>query len=186
MNTEATEKQAGAAFTREEERAFAAFYENTRRLAFAVAFSVTCNSRDAEEITQDSFVALWEKYAEALRFAFKHGRKHEKELKNLLAKIAKNKALNLVKKRRREQSVDFTEYEPPALAYSVDEQVENGAVLSAAAACLTRTEREIVLMRNAGAKMKEIAETLGIPRGTVSWKYSGALDKLRRELEGAK
>ncbi|MDD6995718.1 MAG: sigma-70 family RNA polymerase sigma factor [Candidatus Borkfalkiaceae bacterium] len=184
MKQRATKKQGGAGFTREEERAFAAFYENTRRLAFAVAFSVTCNARDAEEITQDSYVALWEKYSEALRFAFQYGRKHEKELKNLLAKIAKNKALNLIKKRRREQSVDFTSYEPPGLAYSVDERVEDGAALAAAAASLTQTEREIVLMKNAGAKMREIAGTLGIPRGTASWKYTKALEKLRRELEG--
>ena len=185
MRTESTEKQDGAAFTREEERAFAAFYENTRRLAFAVAFSVTCNARDAEEIAQDAYVALWERYAEVFRLALKYGRKYEKDLKNLLAKIAKNKALNLINKRSREQSVDFTAYEPPGLAYSVDEQVENGAVLAAAAESLTQTEREIVLMKNAGAKMKEIAEALGIPRGTASWKYSEALEKLRRKLEGA-
>ncbi|MGN1061886.1 MAG: RNA polymerase sigma factor [Candidatus Scatosoma sp.] len=186
MNTEATKKQGGAAFTREEEKAFAAFYENTRRLAFAIAFSVICNARDAEEITQDSFVTLWVKYADVLRFALKYGTKREKDLKNLLSKIAKNKALNLLKKRRHEQTVDFTSYEPPGLAYSVDERVEDGAVLSAAAAVLAPDEREIVLMKNAGAKMKEIAETLGIPRGTASWKYSHALEKLRRELEGAK
>lgn len=186
MKTKATKAQSGAAFTREEERAFAAFYEKTRRLAFAIAFSVICNARDAEEITQDSFVTLWEKYADVFRFALKYSRKRETDLKNLLSKIAKNKALNLLKKRRREQTVDFSVYEPPGAAYSVDERVENGVVLSSAAAVLAPDEREIVFMKNAGAKMKEIAAMLGIPRGTASWKYAHALEKLRRELEGAK
>jgi DNA-directed RNA polymerase specialized sigma24 family protein len=42
---------------------------------------------------------------------------------------------------------------------------------------------KIILMKNSGAKMKEIAEILQMPRGTVSWRYSEALKILKKYLE---
>lgn len=158
----------------QEEIRFATLYEKTRRLVFGVAFAVTCNVKDAEEITQDTFVAAWERLREI---------ENSPSAKNYLAKIAKNKAINFVKKRRRESLVDFTEHERLAGAYRVDEAAENSVVLAAAIKCLSEEEREIVLSKNAGLKTKEIAKMLDLPRGTVSWKYSRAIEKLRAEIE---
>ena len=46
---------------------------------------------------------------------------------------------------------------------------------------LPETERQIMTMKLAGQMtFKEIAEVLGIPMGTVTWKYQNSLEKLRR------
>ncbi len=46
---------------------------------------------------------------------------------------------------------------------------------------LPETERQIMTMKLAGQMtFKEIADVLGIPMGTVTWKYQNSLEKLRR------
>ena len=46
---------------------------------------------------------------------------------------------------------------------------------------LSDIERQIVTMKLAGQMtFKEIAAVLGIPMGTVTWKYQKSMEKLRR------
>lgn len=160
---------------RQREHRFAALYEKTRRLVFGAAYAVTCNVKDAEEITQDTFVTAWESLDKI---------EDTPAARGYLVKIARNKSINFVKRRRREIPADFTENEYLAGGYRVDEEAENAVILSTAAKCLTEEERQIVFSKNAGAKTKEIAKAMGMPRGTVSWKYSRAIDKLRAAIEG--
>jgi len=49
---------------------------------------------------------------------------------------------------------------------------------------LKEDEREIVIMHVLGdMKYREIAEVLGIPIGTISWKYNDAIKKLKSKYE---
>lgn len=52
-------------------------------------------------------------------------------------------------------------------------------VLDTALRRLDSQDRQILLMKNAGMKMKEIATLLQIPRGTASWRYARAMEQLR-------
>ena len=56
--------------------------------------------------------------------------------------------------------------------------------LSAAFKVLNGEELQIVTLYNSGYKHREIAEALGLPLGTVTWKYKAALAKLKNFLEG--
>ena len=154
---------------RHDEKAFAELYEKTRRLVFSVCLGVVKNSALAEELTQDVFVIVWSRAGEF----------RGKGFKTWLLTIARNSSINALKKARRETATDFFENEHLGGRYTVDEQIETGAVLKAALDKLGEPDRQIVLMKNAGLKMKEIAQVLGLPRGTASWRYSVAIDVLK-------
>jgi RNA polymerase sigma-70 factor (ECF subfamily) len=65
-----------------------------------------------------------------------------------------------------------------------DVQVESGMAFKQALETLNDAEREIINLR-AGLDMtfKEISETLGVPLGTVAWRYKQALNKLKKTVK---
>ncbi len=156
-----------------DENAFSELYERTRKIVYSVCLSVVKNRGVAEELTQDTFVAVWSKIEEFRGRGFKLW----------VLTIAKNKAINELRKRKREVAVDFFENEPLGGEYTIDTQIETDMVLSVALQRLELTDRQIVLMRSSGMKMKEIASFLEMPRGTVSWRYAEAIKTLRNYLE---
>lgn len=159
---------------RQDAEAFEELYEKLHRLVYSVCIGVVRDRGLAEDLTQETFVAVWTHAAEFRGNGFK----------SWILKIARNKSLNELR-RRREISEDFTLNEGIGGGYTIDTAAETGIVLSAALSCLEDRDREIVLMKNAGLKTKEIAEILKMPRGTVSWRYSEALKALKNYLEGA-
>ena len=156
-----------------DEKAFAELYEKTRKIVYSVCLSVVRNRGVAEELTQETFITVWGNIQ-----TFRG-----KGLKLWVITIAKNKALNELRKRKREFAVDFSENESIGGEYAIDAQVETGLALDFALARLDLIDRQIVLMKNSGMKTKEIANFLEMPRGTVSWRYSEALKILRKYLE---
>lgn len=156
-----------------DEKAFAELYERTRQIVYSICLSVVKNREVAEELTQETFVAVWTHIDEF----------RGKGLKLWVLTIAKHKAFNELRKRKREITVDFFEDEALGGKYVIDAQVEMGIVISLALEKLDLTDRQIVLMKNSGLKTKEIAVFLEMPRGTVSWRYAEALKILRKYLE---
>ncbi len=157
---------------RRDKSAFELLYEQTRRLVFSVCLGIVKSQSLAEELMQETFVTVWQKSCEFRGQGYK----------TWILTVAKNKSLNALKKSQRETPFDFMENESLGGSYEVD--ADTGIVLKAALNALEDEERQIVLMRNAGMKAKEIASALGVPRGTVSWKYAEALKKLKKSLEG--
>ena len=157
----------------QDKAAFESLYESMRRLVFAVVLSILKNRAIAEEVMQDTFVAVWQKSGDF------RGRGY----KTWILKVARNKALNALRRSKKETPTDFSENESLLGWYTIED--DTGLALKTALKTLSDDERQIVLMRNAGIKAKEIAEVLGLPRGTVSWKYTEALKKLKNLLEDA-
>ena len=152
--------------------AFELLYEQTRRLVFSVCLGIVKSQSVAEELMQETFVTVWQKSGEFRGQGYK----------TWILTVAKNKAINALKKNRRETPFDFFENEGACGSYEID--AETGIVLKTALQTLDEEERQIVLMRNSGLKAKEIADAMRLPRGTVSWKYAEALKKLKTTLEG--
>ncbi len=157
----------------QDKNAFAELYEKTNKIVYSVCLSIVKDRGVAEELTQETFVCVW---SEIVAF-------RGIGLKTWVLTIAKNKALNELRKRKREVAVDFTESESFGGNYAVDVGVESSVVLSVALSRLDETDRQIVLMKNSGMKTKEIAIFLEMPRGTVSWRYTTALKNLKSYLE---
>ncbi|MBQ8658382.1 MAG: RNA polymerase sigma factor [Clostridia bacterium] len=161
---------------RRDKLAFAELYQKTSRIVYAVCLGVVKNAALAEELTQETFVTVWEKSG-----TFKGN-----GYKTWILTIAKNKSFNALKRGKREVFVDFSENENLGGRYEISDRVETGVALKAALELLNETDRQIVLLKNTGVKTKEISALLSMPRGTVSWRYAEALKRLKNYLEDGK
>lgn len=157
-------------------------YEAYVRLIYAVVYDTVGSKEDAEDITSDFFIKL-------IRVAdsFKQGSPH----KTWLVTIAKNMAIDHIRKRSREvYEIDNTtdddnaprQWEDTSKA-SVEDQVTLSNDMAQAMSTLEPREREIIDLKLVGQfKFKEIAEMTGQPMGTVTWLYNQGIKKLRRCL----
>lgn len=154
-----------------DEHAFEELYKNINKAVFSVCLSVVKNETVAVDLSQDTFVAVWDSIDTFKGVGFK----------TWILTIAKNKSINYLNKRKREVLTDFSEDEYHM--ESNDADIESSLILKSALEKLNEQDRQIVLLRNSGMKMKEIAEYLNIPRGTASWRYSESLKILKKEVE---
>lgn len=132
------------------------------------------NPQDAEDVTSEFFIKLWK-----LADTYKEGNGH----KAWLAAIARNMAIDLLRKNRREVlTEDFTDTVSEAFARdNTEEQVLADMSLKEALQKLKPEEREIVHLKIMGEiTFREIADILKLPMGTVTWRYQSAIKKLRR------
>ena len=127
----------------------------------------------AEEIAQDTFLALWQ---HPDRFDIRKG-----NLRSFLIGVARHKAIDLV---RREQVVrskeslaaEFAQWSEP----SSEGQVDDGLEVQSALSMLPRSKREaIFLVYFKGLTFREVAEMLQIPEATAKTRIRDALIKLR-------
>lgn len=146
---------------------------------YQIVLGVVGRKEDAEDITSEFFIRLWQHAG-----SYKSGSGH----KGYLATIARNMAIDHLRKYKKEQLESFTveiEDEAPAKEYdsgvNVEEQVVSDVSLKDALDSLKESERIIVDMKILSEMtFQEISDALGIPMGTVTWRYREAIKKLRR------
>ena len=149
-------------------------YHRTRAAVYGLALTYVKNACDAQDITQDTFVRIWEN-APQYRPGSPMG---------WILTICRN--LALMKLRQRERQAELSEEEWDAIpAECAGLPPEDQYLLQQALAQLNDQERQVVLLHAAaGLKHREIAGLLHIPLATVLSKYHRALKKLRSQLEG--
>lgn len=154
-----------------EEKAFEELYGMTSRKVFAYLLSIVGNYHSAQDLTQDTFIKVRQnvdKYQSGNAFAW-------------IMQIAKNIAYNEINKRKRVIPTDFGERDKTG-SYRIDES--NVPVLELIGTRLEETDRKIVLMHlSGGFKHREIASDLGIPLGTVLWRYNKAIKTLQKIIK---
>lgn len=150
--------------------AFDALYEKTKGMVFYIALSVLRDHSLAEDVMQTS-------YLKVLRYASKY--KAGTNAAAWIGRIAKNEALDLKRKRKREHLVDTGENEALFGTYDIG---EGGHLIDLARKVLKEGEFAVVMLVAEGYKRKEIAAMLSLPLPTVTWKYHNAIKKLRHEL----
>lgn len=155
--------------------ALAAIYQNARGAVYAMALSYLKNGEDAQDITQDTFVRVWEKANQY--------RPQGSPMAWILT-IAKN--LALMKLRQGTWRDDLSEQEWQAIPAPVSEvSAEDRTMLQEALAKLEGQERQVVLLHAvSGLKHREIAALLELRLPTVLSKYHRALKKIRAQIEG--
>ena len=128
----------------------------------------------AEDVTQEFFVKLYS-MAETIELKDSH--------KTFLATIARNMAIDFVRKNSRSVAVDdfVEEGIEPVSNDKVEDTVIGDMTVTEALATLSEKERQVVSMKIlSDMKFNEISEALGVPMGTVTWRYQEAIKKLRR------
>ena len=155
------------------------------RLVFGVASRILGEVSLAEEVAQDTFVALWRRPG-----AFDPARG---SLQSFLAGVARNKAVDVV---RREESLRRTketlkaEFETTAgeaLDPGAPAAIEERDAVAGALARLSPLQREaIVLAYFGGRTYREVATELGIPEGTAKTRLRDGLIRLRELMTSTK
>ena len=161
-------------------------YQDYNSFIFSAAYSVTKSRENAEDLTADFFIKLWEQ-ADKYRSGTGH--------KAWMGRIIHNMSIDFLRKYRREtltEEMDEASEEEAASSsrYSVyDNSVESpvetevlsGMLIQQAMEELSEEEREVLSMKIIGdMTFKTISEALGVSMGTVTWRYQSALKKLRK------
>lgn len=146
-------------------------YEAYISYIYTIVFGLVGNRENAEDVTSEFFIKLWN-IADSYQCNGAH--------KAWLATVARNMALDFLRKNQREIPVEEFE-EDTGTAETPEAEVVSEMSVQEALAALNEAERRIVDMKVLGEmSFREISETLQIPMGTVTWRYQSAMKKLRR------
>ena len=158
-----------------EREALAELYQRTRSAVYGLALSYLKNAHDAQDLTQDVYVQVWD-CAEQYRLT-------GSPMGWLLA-VCRNLCLMRLRREERHAALSEEEWDAiPARECGLD--ADERALLQGALASLTDAERRIGLLHAVtGLKHREIAALLELPLPTVLSKYHRALKKMRSFLEG--
>ena len=164
-------------------------YEEYVSYIYGIVRQLLSTREEAEDITSEFFIRLWEK-SESYRGGSGH--------KGWMATIARNLAIDYIRKRKREEVVDFSTEreteegvqnfsarsamrEESKIEKSVEDQVLADISMEEALSQLKESERRVVHMKIiADMTFQEIADILEESLGTVAWRYREAVKKLRR------
>ncbi len=150
--------------------ALESLYYNMYREIYMYLLSMVRNKNDAEDLVQDTFMRVY-KYAPKFTPQGKG--------KAWVYKIANHLAITYLK--GNERSNVIPEYFP--ISSELEENTVNSQALHVAISKISESERQIVVMHAvSGLTLNEIAEVIDLPLGTVKWKHSNALKKLRKIL----
>lgn len=168
-------------------------YEAYARYIYAIVYGILGNRANAEDVTSEFFIKLWEKAD-----YYKSGGGH----KGYLATMARNMSIDYLRKYKKEELTAVlqdmqTEWEEQQengksghalnrkISQIQNQSVENEVIgkmnLQEILQILKPGERRIIDMKVLGGlTFKEIAKILSVPMGTVTWQYQNAIRKLRR------
>mgnify|MGYP004468977273 FL=1 len=151
-------------------------YSRTRTAVYSLALSYLGNAHDAQDITQDTFVQVWERAGQYRPNGSPMG---------WLLTVCRNLALMRIRKADRHADLDDSGWDAiPAEEKGLS--IEERALLQDALALLDKNERRVVMLHAAaGMKHREIAVLLEMPLATVLSKYHRAIKKLRAFMKGA-
>ena len=146
--------------------ALAELYQRTRAAVYGLALSYLKNAHDAQDLTQDVYVQVWDCAAQYRSTGSPMGW--------------------LMRLRREERHAALSEEEWDAIpAQECGLDADERTLLQHALAGLADEERRIVLLHAVtGLKHREIAALLELPLPTILSKYHRALKKMHSFLEG--
>ena len=158
-----------------EHEALAELYQRTRSAVYGFALSYLKNAHDAQDLTQDAYVQVWD-CAEQYR--------PTGSPMGWLLTVCRNLCLMRLRREERRTALSEEEWDAiPAQESGLD--ADERALLQGALASLADEERRVVLLHAVtGMKHREIAALLELPLPTVLSKYHRALKKMRIFLEG--
>ena len=157
-----------------EREALAELYRRTRAAVYGLALSYLKNAQDAQDLTQDVYVQVWDCAAQYRSTGSPIG---------WLLTVCRNLCLMRLRREERHAALSEEEWDAiPAQEYGLD--ADERALLQGALASLSDEERRIVLLHAVtGMKHREIAALLELPLPTVLSKYHRALKNLLLVLE---
>ena len=178
MLDERNEQQLIEGLRNNDSKSLAVLYDAYGAIAYGLALRVVGSTQEAEDVVQESFLALWR---QADRLDSTRG------LRGYLLSIVHHRAIDRIRRRGRRPEAELDLDLPLA---SDDEDPADTAVrnderetVRAALVALSNDQRRTVeMVYFQGMTMSEAAERLAIPVGTVKSRLRLALGRLRQEL----
>lgn len=147
-------------------------YDDYSGYIWSVVYEIVKNKENAEDVTSDFFIKLWEK-ADSYRTGGGH--------RTYITVMARNMAIDYIRKYHREEAADIESLEESPKESRLEQQVISRMTVEEALKTLNDGERQIINLKIMGdLTFKEISRVMKQPMGTVTWKYRNALAKLRR------
>lgn len=169
---------------RADKDALGELYDRYGGLVFSVALKSISHPETAEEITQDVFLRVW-KHAGSYR-------PQRGKVSTWIASITRNRAIDLIRSyqvRPESHSIGWEEVPDAKLPNqdNLEQKVERldrrGRVRSALDTLPEEQKNALAMAFFLGYTHREIAETLGLPLGTVKTRIRLAMQKLRGYLD---
>ena len=149
--------------------AFEMLYLKTRRGVFSFIHTYLGSYADTEDVMQTVYLKIKTGIA-----SYRWGTNGSA----WILQIAKNCALNELKKRKQTLSIDDVEIVDNKNAF------ESSSVMEVMEEVLSEEERRVVTLHVLwGYKHREIARILECPTGTITSKYKRAIEKLKQSLK---
>lgn len=156
-------------------------YDRHAPRVYSLAYRILTSAEEAEDITQEVFLALWQKQA----YQSSRG-----SLKTFLLTLTRSRSIDRLRHQgtrhrflQRWQHLTLSDHEtrPPLEDVSISERSH---LLQQALSGLSDTEREILeIAYYEGISQADIAKRLNLPLGTVKSRSRQALNKLRQRLQ---
>src|SRR5262245_47345074 len=154
--------------------AFRVLVDRHRDRAYGLALRIVRSPADAEEVTQDAFVRAWLALP-----GFRGEARFSTWLHRIVVRRALDRAEVLARRRAREETVEAIE-DRPALPETGRADTEEARVLERLIARLPEKQQVVVtLFYHQDRSIEQVAETLGLPTGTVKTHLSRARAALR-------
>jgi RNA polymerase sigma-70 factor, ECF subfamily len=164
--------------------AFEVIYDRHSRVAFSLAFRLLGDRQSAEDLVQDSFLAVWRG---AARYSSTRG-----SVRNWMLSILHNRGVDRLRTlgamSRRQDALEQVELrrpdEPDAAALGIGRALA-GSVREELATLPAEQFEVLKLAYYGGFTHNEISEMLDVPLGTVKSRMRLGLERLRRGLGAA-
>lgn len=154
------------ALKNKDEDTFALIYHDTKHAVYALIVSIIKDRSLAHDIMQETYITMLEKIN-----TYRSG----SNFRTWLLTIARNKAIDYYRKRKREELIT-----PEEITQTIEADGEQSAILSEVLELLNDKERSVFLLYAVQRfKHREIAQILDLPLGTVLWLYQKALKKVK-------
>jgi RNA polymerase sigma-70 factor (ECF subfamily) len=166
------------ALRRDDREALAAIYDAYASYAYGLALHTVRQAAEAEDVVQESFLALWRQAARL---------DPERGIKSYLLTIVHNKAVDKLRQSGRRGESPLNLDAPIASEGGETEStamqlVEQEVVRDALTQLPAEQRRTVELAYYAGFTLAEVASSMQVPLGTVKSRLRLALGQLRRRL----
>lgn len=163
--------------------AFAALYDESRRLIYYLILRIVRNSEDAEEVASDVYTVVWNR---AHSFDGSRG-----DVRAWLCMLARNRAIDRIRSNARRhrhergaRSLDFASLEISPEGQAIN--LERSEYLVTALTILAPEEQELLVLAFFGERThRELANLVQLPLGTVKTRIRSAMIKLRNRLNAS-
>jgi RNA polymerase sigma-70 factor (ECF subfamily) len=151
-------------------------YDAAASRLYGLALWRTGSVEDAADVVQDVFVRVVEQGPRLKRI---------RNPKAWLLTVTNRAAIDVTRRRRRQQAEPFDECVFLAVADEDDERMFAATQVSAILAGLPDAQRVVIYLKHfVGCTFSEIGDVVGAPKFTAASRYRNGIENLRKLLEG--